>query len=127
MNKTLVTIFRKPWNGKPWTESSFKERDDWFADRYEALSYQSFQDGENAAEEAFHLTNAPEECLEESQIALLKSLDFKGPSLSVGDIVKVEPFVRGFGSKQPQYFLCKPYGWEKYEKDPIQLLKHLSY
>lgn len=120
MKKSIVTIFRRPWDA-----GSYATREKWFQERTEALSYPSELEGEKAAEEAFHLTNAPEEYLEEAQKDLLKILDFKGPSLSVGDIVRVESVVRG--SKKPEYFLCKSIGWEKYEADPIQLLKHLVY
>jgi len=74
--------------------------------REEGLTYKSSLDGEEAAEEAFHLTNAPEDYLDEDQKRLLKRLEFKGPSLSVGDVVRVEPIVR---TSLPEYFLCKSF------------------
>ena len=89
------------------------------------LEFRTTSKGESAAEEAFHITNAPEEMLTEEQKIILKDTGFKGPSLSVGDIVKISPIVHG--SYLPEYYLCKSVGWEKFEGDVIQLLKHLSW
>lgn len=119
IKKSIVTLFRLPIN-----DFYFEDREKWYVERSSGLSFESSLDGEEAAEEAFHLTNAPEELLEEDQKRLLKRLEFKGSSLSTGDIVKVEPLVRG--SCLPEYYLCKPFGWEKYEGDSIRLLKFLS-
>lgn len=116
---SLVTIYRLPW-----TASSHELREQWFAERHEVFHYRSELEGEKAAEEAFHITNAPDECLTDEQKAIIKINDFKGPSLSVGDIVRVKTSEQG---KLPSYYLCKSFGWEKYEGDTIQLLRHLSW
>lgn len=57
--------------------------------------------GEVAAEQAYHLTNAPKEYLTEEEIDLI--IGYKGHSLSVGDVVEVD------GVK----YLCVSAGWEK--------------
>jgi hypothetical protein len=117
--KSTITVYRIPWNA-----SYSADREEWFKDRSFGLMYVTEQEGEKAAEEAFELTNAPQDYLSEQHQELLKALDFKGPSLSVGDIVRVEPIVRG--SSLPEYYLCKSFGWEKFEGDRIALLKHLA-
>lgn len=121
MKKTTVTVYRLPWN-----LSYSSDRELWHRDRTPGISYTSELEGEAAAEEAFHLTNAPEDYLEEGQKALLKSLEFKGPSLSVGDIVRIEQYPKQH-STPAEYYLCKSFGWEKYDKDVISLIKHLSW
>lgn len=60
---------------------------------------------EALAEKVFHLTNAPSECLSEEDQALIKG--YKGPSLSVGDVVVVKD------NDVFHRFLCLPCGWEK--------------
>ena len=119
--KTTVALYRRLWN-----ESNFNKREEWFVERELGLSYVSELEGEAAAEEAFHLTNAPVDYLTESQQELLSSLEFKGPSLSVGDIVRVEAYPKKH-STPADYYLCKSFGWEKYEGDIIELIKHLSW
>jgi len=116
-----ITIFQRPW-----TEKNISTRTEWFQQRREILSYKSTFCGESAAEEAFEITNAPKECLNEQKQILQKSLNYRGPSLSVGDIVRVEPTIRD-GKNLPQYFMCKSFGWEKFNGDIIQLLRHLIY
>jgi hypothetical protein len=116
--KYCVTIFRLPW-GKT---IDWERREEWYLFREEGMSFKTHLAGEEAAEEAFHLTNAPEDCLEESQKEFLRFLNFKGPSLSVGDIVRVAPVLRDTFS---DYYICKSFGWEKYEGDYFKLLKHL--
>lgn len=98
-------------------------RDNWYIERQSGFSYQSKFEGEKAAEEAFHLTNAPDDCLEEDQKQILIDQNFKGPCLSVGDVVRVESSVKG--SMMPEYYLCKSFGWEKYKGNVIELLKYL--
>lgn len=117
--KSNITVYRLPW-----TATYSSSREEWYRDRTLGLMYTSKYDGEKAAEEAFELTNAPEDYLEEEQQELLKRLDFKGPSLSVGDVVRVEPIVRG--SSLPEYYICKSFGWEKFDGNTINLLKHLD-
>lgn len=119
MFKSNVTVYRVSWSSPMFHD----DREKWFVVRESGFSYKSKLKGEEAAEETFHLTNAPDECLEEEQKEILKEQQFKGPSLAVGDVVRVEPIVRG--SAQPEYYLCKSFGWEKYGGDVIELLKHL--
>ena len=121
MIKSTVTLYELPW-----TLQHLDIREDWFVDREEGIIYPSELEGEAAAEEAFHLTNAPTDYLTESQQEMMKLLDFKGPSLSVGDVVKVESYPRD-NKRLPAYYLCKSFGWEKFNKDTIQLIKHLSW
>ena len=119
--KSIITVYKLPWN-----ELHFDQREEWFQDREQGIVYTSKLSGEKAAEEAFHLTNASEEHLTEAQRGLLKFLEFKGPSLSVGDIVRVEEYPK-LHSGPAEYYLCKPYGWEKFQGDVIQLIKHCSW
>ena len=76
MIKSAIAIYRLPWS-----KSHFDVREDWYIDRQEVFLYHSDLSGEEAAEEAFHLTNAPEEILTEDQKAILAQNEFKGPSL----------------------------------------------
>jgi hypothetical protein len=114
--KSKITVYRLQW-GK-----ALDDRENWFHHRDEGLSYSTALEGEEAAEECFHITNAPEECLTDEQKEILQEQNFKGPSLSVGDIVKVQPL-----TKPNEYFLCKSVGWEKYDGDVIELIKNLSW
>lgn len=119
MVKSIVIIYRLPWS-----TDHHKIREDWFQERQEIFHYGSELEGEKAAEEAFHITNAPDECLTDDQKAIIAMNEFKGPSMSVGDVVRVKP------SKPdvlPDYYLCKSFGWEKYEGDVIQLLRYMSW
>lgn len=119
--KSRVTIYRLPWS----LEYRY-ERENWFQNRAQGITFDSLQEGEKAAEEAFHLTNAPLECLEDEQKELLEKLQFKGPSLSVGDVVCIEPYVKKH-STPCEYYLCQSFGWEKFEGDVIELIKHLEW
>ena len=120
IKKNQVTVFRLPW-----TTSHFDDREKWFVGRESGMSYYTDLEGEKAAEETFHLTNAPENLLTEDQKNILKEQNFKGHSLSAGDIVRVESVIRLPNNAFPEYYLCKSFGWEKYNDDPISLLKHL--
>jgi hypothetical protein len=119
--KSNITIYRLPWN----VSFNLDNRENWLQYREPGISYDSNLEGTAAAEEAFELTNAPLEYLSESQQQLLKSLNFKGSSLSVGDIVRVDPLIP-WGPKLPEYYLCKSFGWEKYEGDPIKLIGYIG-
>ena len=121
MMNSKVTAFHLPW-----TAEYHNIRENWFEDRDSHISLVCEETGEKAAELAFHLTNAPEEYLNEDQKTFLKMIDFKGPSLSVGDIVRVAPYLQNSNSALPEYYLCKSFGWEKFEGNTIQLLKHLQ-
>ena len=91
-------------------------RDQWDADEntprskiYETIIPQSFKMnhervGEEVAEFVFHILNAPEELLNESELNIAN--DFREPgnySLSTGDVVEVD----GVG------FLCESIGWKQ--------------
>ena len=91
-------------------------RDQWDADEntprskiYETIIPQSFKMnhervGEEVAEFMFHVLNAPEELLNESELNIAN--DFREPgnySLSTGDVVEVD----GVG------FLCESIGWKQ--------------
>jgi hypothetical protein len=119
MTHSNVTIYRLPWS-----PDHHKIREDWFQERQEVFHYRSELEGEKAAEEAFHITNAPDECLTDDQKMIIALNEFKGPSLSVGDVVRVRP---NSISVLPSYYLCKSFGWEKFEGDVIKLLKLFSW
>lgn len=116
-----MTVYRRPWH-----LGFSDDRENWYQDREVGLTYVSDLQGEAAAEEAFHLTNAPADYLSESQQEMLALLDYKGPSLSVGDVVRVEPYPKKH-STPADYYLCKSFGWEKYNNDVIRLIKHLTW
>lgn len=124
MYKNNVTVYRRNW-----TAHTFKNREEWYVDRVKTISYKTELEGEAAAEEAFHLTNAPKECLTEQQNELAKQLDFHGPSLSVGDVVRVESCIRVPGDNLiPEYYLCKSFGWEKLKaEDTTMFIKFLKF
>ena len=119
MLKSVVTIFRRPWG----FDIDWEKREEWFADRTEGMTYKSTLKGEEAAEEAFHITNAPDDCLTDEQKLILEREGFIGPSLSVGDVVRVSPVVRKGSS---EFYICKSFGWEKFTGDYFQLLRHLG-
>lgn len=109
MYKNSVTIYRRTY-----TPHSFKNREEWFVERKNVLTYKTNLEGEAAAEEAFELTNAPKECLDEQSQVRQANLNYTGPSLSVGDVVRVESTIRVPGDNLiPDYYLCKSFGWEK--------------
>ncbi len=62
------------------------------------------------AEYAFRLTNAPDECLTENELEILKENKFKGPSLSSGDFVLVED---NTDAPTATIWQCKWIGWEQ--------------
>lgn len=100
MLKSDVTIYKLLWD-----DNLFEDREKWFADRQEAFNYKSELEGEEACEEAFNATEAP--------------------PIAVGDVVRIETLVKGL--KLADYYLCKSDGWEKFEGNIIQLLKHFSW
>lgn len=120
MKKNEVTLYRLQWG----MVCDYKNRENWYQPRISGMIYYTDLEDEKAAEEAFHLTNAPEECLSEEHKNLLSKQNFKGPCLSVGDVVRVEPVLRGYCLAN--YYLCKSFGWEKYEGDRLKLLRYLS-
>ena len=66
--KFNVTLFRLSW-----TTSHFEDREKWFIGRESGMSYYTDLGGEEAAEEAFHLTNAPESLLTDDQKEILQN------------------------------------------------------
>lgn len=119
LTKSLVTIFRLSWG----TGLDWERREEWFLSRTEGMTYKSTLKGEEAAEEAFHITNAPEDYLTDEQKLILEEQNFKGPSLSVGDVVRVSPILRKGNS---EFYICKSIGWEKFTGDYFHLLRHLG-
>ena len=119
MKNNIVSIYR--------SKDSFlkyEDRENWYRDRLECFEFYTSKKGTKAAEEAFVITNAPEEVLTKSQKQILKENNFKGPSLSVGDVVRISSKL---DRDLPEYYLCKSFGWEKFEGNRIQLLKHLTW
>lgn len=77
---------------------------DWSLPRKHVYTYLTDAKGSDAAEQAFHIFNAPESMLEEWQQFIQKA--YKGPSLSVGDIAEVDGVE----------YLCCSFGWERREE-----------
>ena len=75
---------------------------DWGLPRLYRATYTTPLAGEDAAEQAFHIFNAPREYLDGYELEILKASS--GPSLSVGDIVVVVDDAE---------YLCGSSGWEK--------------
>jgi len=76
------------------------------------------KEGEEGAEQMFHIFNAPEEMLSNWEQALAK--DFRAPgnvSLFVGDVVEVK-------GKQ---FLCESFGWKELEEPCHEVDEELVY
>ena len=74
---------------------------DWSLPRKHVYTYLTDCKGSDAAEQAFHIFNAPESMLEEWQQYIARG--YSGPSLSVGDIVEVNG----------EEYLCCSFGWKK--------------
>lgn len=75
--------------------------ENWELPRKIALQFETELTGEAAAEQAFHLTNAPEEMFEGQERIMVES--YRGPSMSVGDIAEVDGVE----------YLCAGIGWKK--------------
>jgi hypothetical protein len=89
------------------TEHRFTETED--ADREFALWYYSDKTGEAAAEEAFHISNAPDELLTDKQKHI--RLRWKGRSLSIGDVVGL--IEKSDDQIVTQRYLCCSCGWKQ--------------
>ena len=74
---------------------------DWLLPRKHVYTYLTEAKGSDAAEQAFHIFNAPESMLAEWQRYIQQG--YSGPSLSVGDIVEVNG----------EDYLCCSMGWKK--------------
>ena len=88
-------------------EHRFTEQED--AHRKFAFWYWTTKTGEDAAQEAFHISNAPDELLSPREKDI--KLRWKGRSLSVGDTVLVRP--KSYGSYQDKSYLCCGSGWKE--------------
>lgn len=77
---------------------------DWDLPRKHVYTYLTDAKGQEAAEEAFHIFNAPESMLKEWQKFIAKG--YSGPSLSVGDLVEVDG----------KDYLCCSVGWKRREE-----------
>jgi len=88
-------------------EHRFTEQEN--AHRKFALWYWTTKMGEDAAEEAFHISNAPDELLNEREKDI--KLRWKGRALSVGDAVLVRP--KPYGTYQDKSYLCCGSGWKE--------------
>jgi hypothetical protein len=81
------------------------------------LNFLYKKSAEDCADLAFFITNAPEECLPEKQKRWARSLfrrhAYKGPSLSVGDIVRVTDCDTGY----TKTLRCEPSGWSHVRVD----------
>ena len=73
---------------------------DWSLPRKHVYTYLTDCKGSDAAEQAFHIFNAPESMLAEWQRYIAQN--YSGPSLSVGDIVEVDGVE----------YLCCSMGWK---------------
>ena len=111
MNK--VTFFQKLNPHQHFRNQDWPAGTEW----KKRCSYETKLSGEAAAEEFFTLTNAPMECLSESQQELFHSLEYHGPSLSVGDVVRVE---REDTRLETEHWECRMMGWQLVEM-PIGL------
>ncbi len=89
------------------TQPCFTEKKD--ADREFALWYYSDKTGEAAAEEAFHISNAPDELLTDKQKHIRQR--WKGRSLSVGDAVGL--IEKSDDQIVIQRYLCCSFGWKQ--------------
>lgn len=77
----------------------------WDLPRKHVYTYLTDAEGSDAAEQAFHIFNAPESMLQEWQKYIQQG--YSGPSLSVGDLVEVNG----------EEYLCCSVGWEKRSKE----------
>lgn len=81
--------------GNPFTEQ-------WDMPRTQVATFTTPLEGEAAAEQCFHIFNAPHELLNDFEKNIAETN--RGPSMSVGDIAQVDGVP----------YLCCSYGWRKY-------------
>jgi hypothetical protein len=98
--------------------SSLGAQNPWEVTRRVIASYQTALGGEDAANQAFKIFNAPPEDLDPNEREILG--DFRGPSLSVGDIVEVHPPTDS--KEKAMAFLCESMGWDSKEINPDSTL-----
>lgn len=99
---TKVTILSQDFTKTP---KGFIES--WDLQRKPTLEYHTKTEPDKATEEAFSLLNMPPELLYKED--LIKTKGFRGPSLSIGDVVQTEK------EGKILHFLCTNTGWEKKE------------
>ena len=104
---TTVRIFTQDFDRKFGREGYQFFTSDWSLPRKHAYTYLTDAKGKDAAEEAFHIFNAPLELLNEWQQYISRS--YSGTSLSVGDVVEVNG----------EEYLCCSVGWERRSKETI--------
>ena len=97
-------------------EHRFTMRED--AHREFALWYTTDKSGESAAEEAFHISNAPEELLSAREKDI--KVRWKGRSLSVGDIVIVAECSDNVLNQT--HYLCCSNGWKQLKITSLERL-----
>ena len=97
---TTVRIFVQDYDIMLRGAQHFFEAD-WSLPRKHVYTYLTDCKGSDAAEQAFHIFNAPEEMLQEWQKYIQQG--YSGPSLSVGDVVEVDG----------EEYLCCSVGWKK--------------
>lgn len=99
-----VRIFTQDLDRIDRSQGQFAFTSDWDLPRKHTFTYFTDKDGEAAAEEAYHITNAPGEYLE-SEFEQHIAEQFRATrtmSLSVGDVVRVGDRVE---------YLCASQGW----------------
>jgi len=102
MNK--VIIHRQEWGSIAHMNSFSTRGRDVNLPRTKAFEYHTNLYNEAACEQAFHITNAPDECLTPEQFNMRKG--FTGPSVSVGDMIEI---VSDEGSTDR--YICDHIGW----------------
>ena len=99
----IVRIFTQDLDRIDRSQGQLAFTSSWDLPRRHTFTYFTDKDGEEAAQECYHITNAPEEILNEFEqhiAGLFRST--KTMSLSVGDVVRV--------GDQMEY-LCASEGW----------------
>lgn len=98
---TTVRIYTQDFDKRGDREGYQFFTSDWSLPRKHVYTYLTDAKGSDAAEQAFHIFNAPESMLQEWQKYIQQG--YSGPSLSVGDVVEVNG----------EEYLCCSVGWEK--------------
>jgi hypothetical protein len=104
-----ISIYFMDW-GQP--DQLFVNQKSWLVPRKNIpIAYTTEFEGERAAEEAFHLMNAPVELLGSKALNILRN--WRGRALSTGDVVGVRTPVK------TQYYMCKSTGWQELAETKI--------
>jgi hypothetical protein len=98
-----VRIFTQDLDRVDREAGQFAFTSDWNLPRNHSFTYFTAKDAEDAAQEAYHITNAPESILNEFEKHIAELFRAtKTMSLSVGDVVRVGDRVE---------YLCASEGW----------------